>query len=96
MTSININETTHGDEEPLEEPGVRYWMDQMRNRNPVPMPVIMRRTNGRFVVVDGRKRVEAAKRLGAQTVSACVINELSRDRLLALRQALNREHCQGN
>jgi hypothetical protein len=96
MTSINIYEATQGDEDPLDELGVRYWMDQMRKGNPIPAPVIMRRKNGRAVVVDGRKRLEAAKRLGARTVSACVIEELSADRFWEVRRALNQLHREGN
>jgi hypothetical protein len=96
MASINVSATTHGDEDPLEELGVQYWMKQILQGKPIPTPVIMSRAEGKAVVVDGRKRVEAAIRLGAKTISAYVINELSPDNLLKLRQLLNQAHREGN
>lgn len=89
MDPVNMDKIDQGDGDPLKEAGVRYWMEEMLKGKSVLMPVLMQQANGRAVIVDGRKRVEAARRLGAKTIAAYVIEELPPDRFLQLRRELN-------
>jgi hypothetical protein len=89
MSEINLSQLWPGDDEPLNEETVRAFMEDWRRGRPLPSPVLMRTRDGRYRVVDGRCRVEAARRCGAETVAAYVIEELSPEKFRELRQALN-------
>jgi len=89
MANINLSDLFFHDDEPLDERIVQIFMGQIRNGKPMVMPVVMRRKDGKYDVVDGRKRVVAAVLCAQKTIEAYVVEEVSREKFLELRKALN-------
>jgi hypothetical protein len=96
MDWIDIHMLRDADESPLEEAGVLYWMRRMSAGKPVPRLLAMKQGNDRYVVVDGRKRLEAARRLGVDSIGVYLIEELPPDRFLQLRREINQRQGECN
>jgi hypothetical protein len=85
---INLDELVFdGDDGPSED-AVQYWMERLRTGK-APMPVLMKRPSDRYLVIDGRARVEAAQRLGETEIMAYVVGAMPPEKIAELRRALN-------
>lgn len=89
MKELNLSHFQF-DDESLNEAAVQYFVDRIRKGLRMPMPVINKDDDG-YVVVDGRNRLEAAKRCGADSVAAYVLEESDPEKLVELRLMLNEQ-----
>jgi transcriptional regulator with XRE-family HTH domain len=96
MVTFDVSKFFFGDDETPSALAVDYWTEQARKGKPIPKPVVMEQENGRFRVVDGRARIEAAKRLGEQSIPAHVVERLSEESFRELRRALNQQYRLSN
>lgn len=79
------------DDEPMNEQVVQVFVEQIRKGVPMPAPVLMKKKDGTYAVVDGRKRLEARYRCGLMTTDAYIIEEVSPERFRELRRSANEQ-----
>jgi hypothetical protein len=96
MSDVDFSQNDSYEPDPTAEQIVQFFVNRIRKGLPVKMPILMKRQNGRFVVVDGIKRLAAARRCGDEAVSAYVIDELDPQTLRDLREDLNGDNTQRN
>ena len=77
------------DDEPLNEPLIAALMGSMKAGLDLPAPVVMELADGQYAIVDGRDRIEAAKRCGATEFLAYVIEQCGPELFEELRHDLN-------
>ena len=81
------------DDEPLNEAVVSLIEEQLKSGRDVPSPVLMEKGES-FEIVDGRNRIEAARRIGMTTISAYVVKEMSDEKRQEIRRGLNQQRNQ--
>lgn len=71
------------------EAAIRYFMSLMKLGEGISMPTLARKPGGRYAVIDGRSRIAAAMRLGAESCKAYVVEATDPEKLAELRRLLN-------
>jgi ParB-like chromosome segregation protein Spo0J len=89
MNTINVNDLVFGDDWNPDHPLIRTFIDEIRNGRPLKMPTVMKQPDGRYVIVDGRKRLEAARRCGETEFTAYVVEQIDPEKFEQLRKTLN-------
>lgn len=89
MLPIDMSRVLFGDDDVPNEALVQILVDEIRKGRSLPAPVLMLASDGLYDIVDGRNRIEAARRCGATEVSAYVIDDVGQERLGELRRSLN-------
>jgi ParB-like chromosome segregation protein Spo0J len=91
MSTFELSEACFDDDGRVNEQVVQVLLERLRRNLPVYAVILARRRGGRFFVIDGRCRIEAARRYGAKTIDAYVIeaDDLGIERLQELRREAN-------
>ena len=86
------------DDEPPDESLVQIYEERLRKGVAVTYPVLVRKADGRHSPLDedDRAKVEAAKRCGADSVWAYVIDDPGPEKLQELRRSLEAERLGRN
>ncbi|MCX7428821.1 MAG: ParB N-terminal domain-containing protein [Planctomycetia bacterium] len=96
MEKVNLGSILFGDGA-FDERTVELYVKRFRNGEGVASPVLYRQPDGRYAVIDGRHRIEAAHRVDEEAeVRAYVItSECTPEELAELRRRLN-QHQENN